>query len=158
VAAVPYTTAEQAATVFGKVKPYQEGILPILVLIDNGTGKALRLDLKAQFTDEDGHHLDALSPDYVVTYHAIRRNPATPRTSPLPPIPGRSAVKKGPLNTPEISGKAFSVQLVPPGDTVYGFLYFEASYLQGSRLYLTGFSDAKSGDEYLFFDVPVQKK
>jgi hypothetical protein len=157
VAAVPYTTAEQAATVFGKVKPYQEGILPVLVIIDNGTGKALRLDLTAQLTDSENHHLEAVSPDYVVTYHAIKKNPGTPRTSPLP-LPRSTGVKKGPLNTPEISGRAFAVKLVPPGETVYGFFYFEAEYQPSSTLYLKGFSDAASGNEYLFFDVPVRHK
>ncbi len=157
IAAIPYITAEQAATVFGKVKPYQEGILPVLVIVDNGTGKALRLDLVAQYQDQDNHHLDAVSPEYVVTYHAIRRNPATPRTSPLPPIP-RSAVKKGPLNTPEIDGRAFSVHLVPPGETAYGFFYFETDYAPGSTLYLKGLRDAASGNEYLYFEVPIQNK
>jgi hypothetical protein len=156
VAAVPYDTAELSATVFGKVKPYQEGILPVLVIIDNGTGKPLRLDPVAQLTDSDNHHLDAVSPEYVVTYHAIRRNPGTPRTSPLP-LP-RTGVKKGPLNTPEIADRAFAIHLVPPGDTVYGFFYFEADYQPGSRLYLKGLRDAGTGNEYLFFEVPVEKK
>ena len=158
VAAVPYTTVEEAATVFGKVKPYQEGILPVLVIIDNDTGKALRLDLTAQLTDADNRRLDSVSPAYVVTYHAIKKRPGQPRTSPIPPIPGRSTVKKGPLNTPEIEGKAFAQKLVPPGETVYGFFYFEANYLPGTMLYLKGFSDATNGNEYLFFDVPVKKK
>jgi hypothetical protein len=157
VAAIPYITAEQSATVFGKAKPYQEGILPVLVIIDNGTGRALRLDLAAQFQDTNGHHLEAVSPQYVMTYHAITKRPGAPRTSPLPPIP-RSTQKKGPLNTPEIENRALSIKLVPPGETVYGFFYFEASYVPGSTLYLKGFSDAASGNEYLFFEVPIQKQ
>jgi hypothetical protein len=156
VAAVPYNTAELTATVFGKVNPNKEGILPVLVIIDNGTGKALRLGLVAQLGEPGNRHLDAVSPEYVVTYHAIRNNPGVPRTSPLP-IP-RTGVRKGPLNTPEIGGRAFSVHLVPPGETVFGFFYFEADYQPGSTLYLRGFSDAASGNEYLFFEVPVEKK
>ena len=75
IAAIPYITAEQAATAFGKVKPYEHGILPVLVIIENGSGKALRLDLAVQFVDPANHHLEAIPPEDVVTYQAIRKPP-----------------------------------------------------------------------------------
>jgi|SRR5579862_3627880 len=156
IAAVPYITSEQAATVFGKAKPYNEGILPILVIIDNGTGKALRLDLKAQLVMSDSQHIDPMPPDSVTIFHAIKRNPAEPRTSPLPPIP-RAAVKKGPLNTPEIEGRAFSLHLVPAGESANGFFYFESQFEPGAKLYLTGIKDAASGQDYLYFEIPLEK-
>src|SRR5579871_3688174 len=62
VAAVPYTTSEQAATAFGKVNPYAHGILPVLVVIENGTGKAIRLDLRAEWDDPANRHIDAMPP------------------------------------------------------------------------------------------------
>ncbi len=33
IAAIPYTTEEQAASAFGKVNPYKYGILPVLVVL-----------------------------------------------------------------------------------------------------------------------------
>ena len=51
IAAVPYITSDQASSAFGKVNPYQRGILPILVLIQNDTGKAMRLNLQAELVD-----------------------------------------------------------------------------------------------------------
>ena len=49
------------------------------------------------------------------------------------------------------------MKLVPKGETVYGFFYFEADYRPGSKLYLTGLSDASSGKEYFYFDLPLDK-
>src|SRR5262245_2856749 len=84
VAAIPYSTPEQAATAFGKVNPYDHGVLPVLVVIQNDTGKALRLDLKAQFVDPENRHLDSVPAEDVIYIDAIKKRPGQPRTSPLP--------------------------------------------------------------------------
>src|SRR6516162_10501520 len=62
IAAVPFTTEEQAASAFGKANPYKYGILPVLVILQNDTGKALKLDLKAEFEDASNRHVDAMAP------------------------------------------------------------------------------------------------
>jgi hypothetical protein len=157
IAAVPYTTAEQATSAFGKVNPYERGILPVLVIIENGSGKALRLDLTVQFVDPANHHLDAIPPEDILTYQAIKKPPRIGPSNPLP-IPLPKSKKKGPLNTPEIVNRALSVKLVPPGEKVYGFFYFEADYAPGSKLYLNGLSNATNGKEYFYFDVPLETK
>src|SRR5579863_5248729 len=59
IAAVPFTTEDQARTAFDKVNPYKYGVLPVLVVLENGTGKALRLDLVAELVDPNGRHIDA---------------------------------------------------------------------------------------------------
>jgi hypothetical protein len=155
IAAVPYITAEQAASAFAKLNPYEHGILPVLVIIENGSGKALRLDLKVQFVDPDNHHLDAFPADDVIYYQGIKKPPSLTRTNPLP-LP--RSKKKGPLNTPEIVNRALSVKLIPKGETAYGFFYFEAEYRPGSKLYLNGLSDASSGKEFFYFDLPLEKQ
>jgi len=157
IAAVPYITAEQAASAFGKVNPYERGILPVLVIIENGSGKALRLNLTVQFVDPANHHLDAIPPEDVITYQAIKKPPKIGPSSPLP-IPLPKSKKKGPLNTPELVNRALSVKLVPPGEKVYGFFYFEAEYAPESKLYLNGLSNATNGKEYFYFDVPLETK
>src|SRR5579862_4118864 len=53
IAAVPFLTDAETATAFGKVNPNKHGILPVLVILENGTGKALRLDLTAEFVTAD---------------------------------------------------------------------------------------------------------
>ncbi|HSP67185.1 MAG TPA: hypothetical protein VLN48_05635 [Bryobacteraceae bacterium] len=157
IAAVPYVTEEQAKSAFGKVNPYERGILPVLVIVENGSGQALRLDLTVQFVDRQNHHLDAIPPEDVLTYQAIKKPPRIGPTTPLP-IPVPKSKKKGPLNTPEIVNRALSVKLIPPGEKAYGFFYFQATYDPGAKLYLNGLSNATNGKEYFYFDVPLETK
>jgi hypothetical protein len=157
VAAVPYTTDAQAATAFGKVKPHEYGILPVLIVIQNDTGKALRVNLKAQYITSEGEHVDSMPAADVLRYQAIRKTPGMPKPSPLP-IPLPSGNKKGPLNTPEIEGREFSVHLIPPGESAHGFVYFRAWETRKAMVYLTGLSDATNGQEYFFFEIPLDGK
>src|ERR1700733_8055222 len=64
VAAVAYDTEELAHTAFGKLNPNQYGVLPVLVIIQNDTDQALKLE-----------PLDAESP-----MGANRQGEATPAT------------------------------------------------------------------------------
>ena len=157
IAAIPYITAEQAESAFGKLNPYERGILPVLVILENGSGKALRLALKVQFVDPDNRHLDAIPPEDLIYYQGVKKPPRLGPTTPLP-IPLPRSNKKGPFNTPEIVNRALSVKLIPQGESAYGFFYFEAQYRPGSMLYLNGLSDASSGKEYFYFDLPLEKK
>ena len=157
IAAVPYTTEEQAKSAFGKVNPYQHGILPVLVIIENGSGSALRLNMKVQFVDSENHHLDAYPPDDLIYYQGVKKPPHIGPATSLPiPLPRRQ--KKGPLNTPEITNRALSVKLIPNGEKAYGFFYFEAEHQPGSLLYVNGLSNAATGKEYFYFDLPLEKK
>jgi hypothetical protein len=157
IAAVPYTTEEQAKSAFGKVNPYQHGILPVLVIIENGSGSALRLNMKVQFVDSENHHLDAYPAEDLIYYQGVKKPPRIGPSSPLP-IPLPRSHKKGPLNTPEIINRALSVKLIPNGEKAYGFFYFEADHEPGSKLYLNGLSNAATGKEYFYFDLPLDSK
>lgn len=155
IAAVPFVSDDQAKTAFGKVNPYKYGVLPVLLIFENGTGNSLRLDLKTEFIYPDGKHLEAIPPDDVQHLGGVLKPPTIGGpTSPIP-LPRRSS--KGPLNIPEIQTRAFAPRMLPVGESAYGFFYFEALHLAGSRLYLTGIKDAKSGQDYFYFEVPLQK-
>jgi hypothetical protein len=157
IAAIPYVTDEQAKSAFGKVNPYDRGILPVLVIIENGSGSALRLNLKVQFVDPQNHHLDAYPPEDLIYYQGVKKPPHIGPATSLPiPLPRKQ--KKGPLNTPEITNRALSVKLIPNGEKAYGFFYFEAEYNPGSMLYLNGLSNAATGKEYFYFDLPLENK
>ena len=152
----PYNTNELAATAFGKVKPHERGILPVLVVLKNDTGKALSLDLKAEFVTAEGDHAEAMPANDVIRFQGIQKRPGMrPPTAPIP-IPRSN--KKGPLNTPEIEGRAFNVKLVPPGETVNGFVYFQAWDIDGAKLYLTGIKDAATNQPYFYFEIPLDKQ
>src|SRR5258708_39574058 len=74
-AAVPFITEEQAQPAFGKVNPYAHGILPVLVVLENGTGKALRLDLQVEIVLPDREHLGAIPPGAVPRLNGGQRPP-----------------------------------------------------------------------------------
>jgi hypothetical protein len=152
IAAVPFVTEEQARTAFGKANPYKYGVLPVLVILENKTGKALRLNLSAEFEEAGGRHLEATPASDVTFIGGDVKIPKLPGTSPLP-FPTRK--KKGPLNTWEIEGRAFTAKLLPDGDSVFGFFYFQTAQRPGSKLYLTGIKEAASGQDYFYFEVPL---
>ena len=155
IAAIPYVTEEQAKTAFGKVNPYQHGVLPVLVVMENGTGKALRLDLEAEFVDPGGKHVEATPASDVVYIDSTVKRPKLPGQSPYPnPFPRKP--KGGPLNTCEIEGRAFAPKMLPPGESAFGFFYFQAQNIPGSKIYLTGIEDAASGKDYFYFEVPFE--
>jgi len=154
-AAVPYVSDEQVRTAFGKANPPKYGVLPVLVVIENTTGKALKLDLQADYLRPDGKHIDATPPSDVTFIGGSGKAPKLPGSNPLPFPRG---AKKGPLNTWEIEGRAFTAKLIPVGEKAYGFFYFQTGYLPGAKLYLTGISDATTGKEFLYFEVPVEKQ
>ena len=154
-AAVPFVGEELVRSAFGKVDPNHYGVLPVLVILENGTGKALRLNLQADFVGPDSHHVDSTPASDVTFIGGSGKAPRIPGTSPLP-FPRRE--KKGPLNIWEIEGRAFTAKLLPLGEKVYGFFYFQTYYKPGSTLYLTGISDASTGKEFLYLEVPLEKQ
>ena len=157
IAAVPYLTDAETAMAFGKLNPNKYGVLPVLVILENETGKALRLDLTAEFVTADNKHVSALSVDEVQHLGAVTRAPKIGGSSPLP-LPFPTRVKKGPLNVWEIEGRAFAAKMLPVGERVFGFFYFAAEHEPGSRLYLTGIRDASSGQDYFYYELPLQKQ
>ena len=86
VAVAAYGTEELAHTAFGKLDPNQYGVLPLLVIIQNDTDEALKLDrLEVQYTSLDGRHVDATPAADVQTLGGPER-PRMPTGSPLPPL------------------------------------------------------------------------
>lgn len=156
IAAVPYITDEQMKSAFGKADPVKYGVLPVLVVLDNGTGKTIRLDLKAELVTADERHQDAISSDDVRRVGAgVKPRRTLGTANPLPfPLPGGS--KGGPLGAWEIEGRAFVAKLLPPGETASGFFYFLAEHEPGQRIYLTGIKDAATGKDFFYFEVPIQ--
>ncbi len=68
VAVVAYDTEELAHTAFGKLNPNQYGVLPVLVIIQNDTDQALKLEhLDAEYTGIEGRQVEATPADEVQT-------------------------------------------------------------------------------------------
>ncbi len=155
IAAVPYTREDEVKAAFGKANPYKYGVLPILVIIKNGTPGALRLNLKPELVDLQNDRALPMKPlDVRLWDGAAGKDYRVPQPSPLP-IP-LSRKHKGPLDVPEIDGLAFSATLLPAGDQIYGFFYFDSAVRPGAYLYVNGIADASNGKEFLYFEVPFE--
>ena len=97
-----------------------------------------------------------MPPDDVIRFQAIQRRPGTKTATQR--LPGVRSNTKGPLNTPEIEGRAFLVKMLPPGEAVNGFFYFQAEDVKGAQLYLTGIKDAASNQPYFYFELPLDAR
>jgi hypothetical protein len=143
-----YAAGEKLKTAFGKLDPNQYGILPVLVVIQNDTGKTIRLDrLKAAYTAPGGNRIDATPASEVKFANPAER----PSVTPL----GIKS-KKNPLAAWEIEGRALAAQTVAPGQSAFGFLYFQTAIQSGSTIYLNGLTEAGSGKELLYFEIPLK--
>lgn len=154
VAAVAYDTEELAHTAFGKLDPNQYGVLPVLVIIQNDTDQALKLDqIEVEYTGVDDRHVEATPASEVQTLGGPER-PSMPSGSPLP----RLHKHKNPLSAWEIEGRSFAAKMLPPHESASGFFYFQTSHRPGSKLYLTGVKVAATGKDIQFFEIGLDKK
>jgi len=155
IGAAAYDTAEKARTAFGKLNPYQYGVLPVLVVIQNDGDQAIRVDrARVDYVSPDGHHVDA-TPASEVRYLSGPRQPKVV-TGPLPTAGPRISRKKNPLDAWEIEGRAFSARMIPPGQSAGGVFYFQTGHGPNARLYVTGIAEASSGRELLYFEFPLK--
>jgi len=151
IAAVAYNTEELAHTAFGKLDPNQYGVLPVLVIIQNDTDQALKLDqLEVQYTGIDGRHVE-MTPGAEVRQLGGPDRPSVPSSSPLP----RLAKHKRPLDVWEVDGRAFAAKLIPPHESANGFFYFQSAYRPGSKFFLSGITVASTGQALLYFEIPL---
>jgi hypothetical protein len=148
----PFVSDEEAHPAFGKNNPYKYGILPILVVIQNDSGQAIRVDgIKVEYTVLDRTRVSA-TPAKDVRFLKGANKPNVV-VGPTGPKLGRQ--KKNPLDTWEIEGRAFAAKMIPPGQSASGFFYFQAAYQRGATLYLTGLSEAGTGKELFYFEIPM---
>jgi hypothetical protein len=150
----PFTKADDLKLAFGKLDPNEHGVLPVLVVIQNDTGKTLRLSgMRVEYMGPNRERIEA-TPAKEVRY---LRPPQRPSMIPGPA--GQVKVlktKKNPLDAWEIEGRAFAAQMLPPGNTASGFFYFQTPPLAKAVLYIAGMTEAGSGKEILYFEVPLQ--
>jgi hypothetical protein len=149
----PYVMGDKVKVAFGKVDPYQYGVLPVLVVIQNDSDVSIKLDgLHAEYVGPNGDRVDATAARDVRYAQGPRRpsvigGPA----GAAPKIIG----KKNPLDAWEIEGRAFAAQMLPPGQSASGFLYFQTGLQRGATIYIRGMKNASNGEELLFFELPL---
>jgi hypothetical protein len=152
VAAEPFTNPDKLKTAFGKLDPNEYGVLPVLVVIQNDSKESIRLDrLKVEYVSPKVR-VEA-TPSREVRYARGVQRPSVAQGP-----AGRVKVwgKKNPLDAWEIDGRAFAARILPPGQAASGFFYFQTEPQATASIYINGLSEAKSGKELFYFDVPLQ--
>jgi len=153
VGADAYMSGDKIKAAFGKLDPYQHGILPVLVVIQNDSDKTIRLErVKAEYVGPNRDHVEA-TPAKDVRY---ARGPNRPAAVSGPAGQVKVIRGKNPLDAWEIEGRAFAAQMLPPGNSASGFFYFRTGLQRGATLYLSGLTEADSGKELLYFELPLQ--
>jgi hypothetical protein len=153
---MPYFHDEDTKPVFGKHNPYTYGVLPVLVVIQNDSPKTIKVQsLQAVWEGPNGDKAEATPAKDVRYLNA----PSRPNALPGPPgMPPKVIGHKNPLDTWEIEGRAFTAQVLPPGQSASGFFYFQTGYQRGASLILSGLREAETGRELLYFEIPIVDK
>lgn len=147
---VAYDTESRAKTAFDKSNPYEEGVLPVLVVIKNEGNTAVKLDrMKVEYIDRDRERIEATPASEVPYLKAPKRPSMSP--SPIPGLGRRGP--KNPLAAEEIQTRAFAAKMLPPGESAHGFFYFRTGHRTGAKLYLTGLQNAGTGKDLFYFEV-----
>jgi hypothetical protein len=153
-AAAAYDSEELAHTAFGKLDPNRYGVLPVLVIIQNDTDQALKLEhVDVEYTGVDNRQVEATPAEEVQTLGGPRKPPSMGNGSPLPKL----MKHKNPLSAWEIEGRAFAAKMIPAHESANGFFYFQTEHRPGAKFYLSGIKVAATGQNILFFEVGLDK-
>jgi hypothetical protein len=154
-AAEAFDSEELAHTAFGKLDPNKYGVLPVLVIIQNDTDQALKLEhVDVEYTRPDNRQVEATPADEIQTLGGPPKQPSMGNGSPLPKL----IKHKNPLSAWEIEGRAFAAKMIPPHESASGFFYFQTEHRPGAKFYLSGIKIPASGKDLLFFEVGLDKK
>jgi len=150
-AAKAYTEDDEMKAPFGKTNPYEHGVLPVLLVMENTGRQVLRLqNLRVEYVTSRRQKIENVPPADV----PFLKPPEKPKYNPAP-IPGIHRKKKNPLRAFEIESRAFSAKMLTPGESAHGFFYFQAVHEPGAMLYVTGIEEAGTGKELFYFEVPL---
>jgi hypothetical protein len=150
----PYVSGDKVKVAFGKLDLYQYGVLPVLVVIQNDTNQSIRLDkLRAEYVGPNRDRVDATPARDVRYLRGVERPGLV--TGPAGGVAGRLK-KKNPLDAPQIEVRALSAPMLAPGQSASGFLYFQTGMQRGATIYITGLTEASTGKEIFYFELPLE--
>jgi hypothetical protein len=153
IGADPFVLLDKVKLAFGKLDPNQFGVLPVLIVIQNDSDKSIRLDrIKLEYVGGDRQHVDAIPARDVRYLKGVDR----PNVMTGPTGKPKILKQKNPLNEWEIEGRAFSAEILPPGQSASGFFYFQAALQHGASVYINGLYEAGTGKELFYFELPLK--
>lgn len=154
IAVQPFDDPEEAKTAFGKLNPYEHGVLPVLVVMkNNGQGTVRFENMQVIYVAPRGRKVEATPAGDVMYVKAGGRPKVS--NSPIPTGGPRIKVAKNPLKNEVIIERGFSAKMLPPGDSAYGFFYFQTGHSRGTSLYISGIREANTGKELFYFEIPL---
>ncbi|HWE50726.1 MAG TPA: hypothetical protein VG273_13095 [Bryobacteraceae bacterium] len=154
IAAQVSETDAETQDAFGKVNPYRFGILPVLIVIQNDSVDAIKVDA-AQFVYvlPDRTRVEATPAADVKYIHGA----SSPKTIAKPL--GGSAIRKAPKNPLaewEIEGRSFAAKMIPAGQSASGFVYFQTQITSAAAsIYISGLTDPVTRKELFYFEIPL---
>ena len=156
IGAKSFDTEDLQGQAFGKKADLLKyGIVPVLVVIENQRNKSVDLqDIKVSLVSSDGRHAEAMNPDDL-QFVGKKKHPSV---GPMPRLPVSLPKKGNPFASPEVTERVFSAKMLPPKDSANGFFFFEARPEPGDKLYVSGIRDARSGEEIMYFEFPLDGK
>ncbi|MDE3164838.1 MAG: hypothetical protein KGN36_03455 [Acidobacteriota bacterium] len=154
IAADPYVDTDKLKAAFGKLDPNEYGVLPVLLVMQNDSGQALRLsNMRVEYLGPNRERVEA-TPARDVRYV---RGPQRPNMIGGPPGTKIKVIKtkKNPLDAWEVEGRGFAAQMLPAGNGASGFFYFQTTLRPGATIYVSGIAEAATGKELLYFEIPL---
>jgi len=137
---------EKMKAAFGKADPRESNALPVYLVIFNPTKDALRLDgLSISFEDSNGKRfaqLPGIDLEQRMQGSIVVKG---------------NKVKTGKKPATAVTQQELLVKMVPPGETIGGFIYFDnAPRPAGSTIYVNGLKWASTGKELLYFEIHAE--
>lgn len=145
IGADPFETPAKTKAAFAKLDPNQYGVLPVLVVIQNDTKTTIDAShLQVQYKEPGAHPIEN-TPAAEVKFVRPPKQPGILGTT-----------GKNPLDVWAIEGRGFTAKMIPPGQTAGGFFYFQATLKPGATISLSGFTEAATGKELFYFEIPLK--
>jgi hypothetical protein len=156
----PYDTAQKSSIFIARY--LEQGLLPVLFIVSNGGSQPVVLNgIKIQLVLRDRSKISPANEDDM--YRRLSRNPRDNSGVSRFPLPtGPRGPKAGVSRDvkEEMDAARFQTRAVEPGETQFGFFFFDLSEthesMAGAHLYVTGVRDG-GGNELMFFDIPLDK-
>jgi hypothetical protein len=168
VAAIPFSDAAAAKTELDKVDPIKAGILPVEVYLRNNTKEPVRVDLNTIRLDIDAPdgqklHLQAMSLDQAASAIAHPKGASAPSGRRFPPIIATPIHDSKQIDAAKkLQPVMFQTDVVPPGSTVHGFMFFDLNHdfelLPDATLYVPDVKSVASSEAMIYFEIPLKAR
>jgi hypothetical protein len=166
VAAIPYSDAKVAKVKLNKIDAIKAGLLPVEVFLRNDTKDPVHVNLNTIQLDIDAPnaqrlHLRRLSLEQAASDIAHPKGPSAPSARRFPPIIGvplRDSKQRDMMD--RLQPLVFQTDIVPPGKTVHGFLFFDLNHnydlVPFASLYVPDVKSIASPQALIYFEVPLK--